>query len=317
MNQSNTKKFIDKCKKVHGDRYNYDKVVYTKSIDKVIITCCFHGDFLQTPAAHLSNRGCPKCKSESISKKLSHSTCMFIEKAINKYGNKYDYSIVDYKNNSTKVNIICPIHGLFEQTPNGHLSGRGCFRCGGLKISNSKTKTTEQFIKDANIKHLYKYDYSKVNYVGNKIDVIIGCDIHGYFNQCPNSHLSGRGCPECGIDLSSKKSQENPTGWTVTSWEKAANRSKWFDSFKVYVIKCYNDNETFFKVGRTFLSTRERFKNSHSMPYKFEILKEFIFDNARDAFNKELELKIINKGNNYVPSINFKGMYECFNKIKI
>lgn len=58
-------------------------------------------------------------------------TEIFISKAINKHGTKYDYSLVDYIHSKSKVKIICKKHGVFEQRPNDHLNGSGCSFCGG------------------------------------------------------------------------------------------------------------------------------------------------------------------------------------------
>ena len=88
----------------------------------------------------------------------------FIEKSIIKHGGKYDYSKVNYINSRTKVIIICPIHGEFEQTPNSHLSGSGCKKCQYQKISNDRLKTTQEFIENASKIYNYFYDYSKVDY---------------------------------------------------------------------------------------------------------------------------------------------------------
>jgi len=55
----------------------------------------------------------------------------FVEKANKIHNNKYDYSLVEYINSKSKIKIICPIHGVFEQTPAKHLMGRGCQKCGG------------------------------------------------------------------------------------------------------------------------------------------------------------------------------------------
>ena len=126
-----------------------------------------------------------------MSRKLTKEE--FIQKAIARHGDKYDYSKVDYVNNSTKVTIICPIHGEFEQIPSDHLRGKGCPRCGGgIKL------TKEEFIQKAIARHGDKYDYSKVDYKGCRTKVTIICPIHGEFEQKPNNHLSGYGCPRCG-----------------------------------------------------------------------------------------------------------------------
>ena len=114
-----TEEFIIKAKEVHGDKYDYSKVNYINVDTKVCIICPTHGEFLQMPSSHLNGRGCPRC---SGNKKLT--TEEFIIKAREINGDKYDYTKVEYVNNSTKVCIICPTHGEFWQTPNGHLSGR-------------------------------------------------------------------------------------------------------------------------------------------------------------------------------------------------
>jgi hypothetical protein len=122
----------------------------------------------------------------------------FVEKAIRKHGDFYDYSKVEYINSYTKVCIICPIHGEFWQTPNDHLIGCGCPKCGKIKSAKSKTKSQEQLIKDFREVHGDWYDYSKVEYINRRTKVLIICPIHGEFWQTPNQHLSGQGCPYCG-----------------------------------------------------------------------------------------------------------------------
>lgn len=121
------------------------------------------------------------------------STESFIDEAIKKHGDKYDYTKVEYVDCKTKVEIICPIHGSFWQTPNMHLSkGRGCPMCGGTMKLNDETFKERAFLVHGN-----KYDYRKVEYVNNKTKVVIICPEHGEFLQTPNSHLKGEGCPIC------------------------------------------------------------------------------------------------------------------------
>ena len=116
----------------------------------------------------------------------------FIDKANLIHNNKYDYSKVEYVNNSTKVCIICPEHGEFWQTPRNHLIGQGCPLCNGtFKLTN------QEFIEKANLIHNNKYDYSKVKYVNNNTKVCIICPKHGEFWQTPHHHLNGHGCSKC------------------------------------------------------------------------------------------------------------------------
>lgn len=124
-----------------------------------------------------------------------------IEKAIEKHGDKYDYSKVEYVNTKTKVCIICPEHGKFFQTPNDHVSGgKGCVKCGFASNALKRSKNIDKFIEDAKKLHGDKYDYSKVEYINSSTKVIIICKNHGElteFTQTPNKHLEGRGCPDC------------------------------------------------------------------------------------------------------------------------
>ena len=129
--RSNTKEFIEKAKKIHGDKYKYSKVDYKTSSKKVIIICPIHGEFLQTPSGHLGNKGCIKCGFLTTANYRRSNTKEFIEKARIKHGDKYDYSKTNYVKAKVSVIIICPIHGEFSQTPSDHLNG-GCNECGWI-----------------------------------------------------------------------------------------------------------------------------------------------------------------------------------------
>ena len=196
-----TDSFIERAKKLHGDKYDYSKVEYKGKDIKVCIICPKHGEFWQMPHNHLNGAGCPKCKNEYISKKYSDTTETFIEKAKKVHGDKYDYSKVNYINSQTKVCIICPEHGEFWQRPNNHLNGWGCSKCSG-----SEKKTTKTYIEQAKLVHGDKYDYSELEYINNKTKVQIICKEHGVFETYPNNHLyMGIGCPKCTIYKLEKK----------------------------------------------------------------------------------------------------------------
>lgn len=179
--------FIEMCKIKHGDRYIYDKVIYTGSNEKVIITCRIHGDFNQRAYHHKNGKGCPVCGDT-----IRRDTSYFIDKSRIIHGEKYDYSKLNYINNNTKVNIICKIHGEFQQNPTSHLKGFGCSKCSGCSKLD-----TEDFVKRSITIHGNKYDYSKVNYKNSKDKIIIVCKSHGDFLQSPSKHLMLQGCPKC------------------------------------------------------------------------------------------------------------------------
>lgn len=192
MNKFTTFNFVEKSKEIHNNKYDYSLVEYNGIHNKVKIICLIHGVFEQTPNSHLKNRGCPKCGG---SKKLT--TEEFIQKSKEIHGNKYDYSLVDYKNCNKRVNIICPIHGIFKQIPSSHLNGNGCSKCFFDINSINKTYTLNKIIDDSKEIHGDKYDYSLVKYNGIDKKIRIICPIHGEFEQTPTKHINGQGCPKC------------------------------------------------------------------------------------------------------------------------
>ena len=189
--------FISKAKEVHGDKYDYSKVEYINSHTKVCIICPKHGEFWQTPNAHLCGNGCPVCRYEKTAVKMKAPVEEFIDKANIVHNGKYDYSKVKYVNSKTKVCIICPVHGAFWQTPSSHLQGSGCRKCANDKLSNERIMTTEEWVEKAKKVHGDRYDYSKVEYTGYYNKVTIICKKHGEFQQIAYDHLQGKGCPKC------------------------------------------------------------------------------------------------------------------------
>jgi len=139
-----TEEFIIRAKKIHNDKYNYNKVNYKNYDTKVIITCPIHGDFLQIPDVHLHKHGCPKCMAVTNSLKQRHTVEQFVEAAKKVHGNKYDYSKVKYINNHTKIIVTCPKHGKFLQLPNNHLKNRGCKNCQKSKGELEVAKTLDK-----------------------------------------------------------------------------------------------------------------------------------------------------------------------------
>ncbi len=189
--------FIEKAKAKHGDQYDYSLVEYVKNNEKVSIICPEHGIFNQVPGSHLSGSACPKCGLDRGTNLRRTTLSDFIKKAKKIHGDRYDYALTEYKSNYKKVAIICQEHGIFQQRPNDHLSGQGCPKCGSIQIGIARKTTQSDFIKKAQIKHGNRYDYSETIYEDSREKIIIGCRIHGDFTQVANSHLCGRGCPEC------------------------------------------------------------------------------------------------------------------------
>lgn len=211
--RGNLDEFVKKAKQIHGNKYDYSKVEYINSETPVTIICPVHGEFQQTPTAHLHSKGCPFCVKESKNSDKKDTSQSFIQKAISKYGDKYDYSKVEYVDCKTPVTIICSKHGEFSVKPTNFLhSLKGCPFCfqkekefKQIERIKEKKSISEQilqlrkkkFIEKATQIHNGKYDYSKVDYINSFTKVCIICPNHGEFWQTPANHLNNHGCPEC------------------------------------------------------------------------------------------------------------------------
>ena len=185
--------FIERAKKVHGDKYDYSKVEYVNNGTKVCIICAKHGEFWQTPRKHLAGKGCRGCSIKKNTNNQKMSFNVFIQKAKQVHGNDYYYDEHSFHCSSKKTKIICKKCNLqFEQLASSHLQGQGCPNCYG-----AKKKTNEQFIEQAIKVHGDKYDYSKIDYKNTHEKICIICPIHGEFWQIPKDHLRGCGCNKC------------------------------------------------------------------------------------------------------------------------
>lgn len=203
--------------------------------------------------------------------------------------------------------LFVKIIGTFSQAPNTHLSGSGCFKCGCIKRKLSRTLDQNKIIEDFKKVHNNRYDYSLVNYTHGEIHLKIICKLHGEFPCSANNHKKGHGCPKCAKEnilygLSSFKFKE---------WVIKANKSKNFHSFKIYVIKCFDNNgEEFIKIGKTYREVKDRFVGN--FPYNYEIIKEIIFEDGLECCNYEVELHNKFTDHSYSPSKKFGGSTECF-----
>jgi hypothetical protein len=174
-----TEEYIKSSKEIWGDKYDYSLVEYKGALKKVKII--FDGIiFEQVAISHL----------RKMAPEDNMNQDYFIKRSKDRWGNKYDYSLVNYTNSKSKVKII--YNGeIYEQRPEKHLI------CAPENIKYAIRKTTQQFIIEANIVHDNKFNYDKTKYIKNQIKVIINCPKHGDFEQRPLSHLQGNGCSNC------------------------------------------------------------------------------------------------------------------------
>lgn len=156
----------------------------------------------------------------------------FTEKAIAVHGDRYDYEDVCYVDSTTKVNIFCRLHGIFEQRPDHHLEGKGCYICGGGGKKFSQDTVINQF----KAIHGEKYDYSLVEYINGSSKVKIKCNTHQLvFEQLVSDHKRGRGCLLC-------------SGKIPKTYSGAAEliKDRWGERFKL--LKCPDNPKLISKI---------------------------------------------------------------------
>lgn len=318
--------FLEKANKIHNSKYTYNVPDVINKQSKIEIICPIHGNFFQSENIHLRNHGCPKCGIESRIKKQKKWTSESFISYVSKLLPDIDFSLAKFESFDKNLICKCSIHGIFLKPPAKLLKKKGCNYCSGAFLTRySKTNISkvlcvgskiskQKWIDRFNLKHQNKYDYSLLPekfLAKDKVNIV--CPIHGKYEQIVQNHKKA-GCHQCAkISISQKNKKNSNRGWTYTNWENAAKQSKYFDSFKVYIIKCYNENETFYKVGKTFMTIKKRFKSKINMPYKFEIIK--IFESKTEAKKismLEHQILSLNKNDKYVPKIYFKGINECF-----
>lgn len=279
--------FLEKCFKIHGEKYLYHNTIYVKALEKVSITCRIHGDFLQRPSSHLQGHGCSHCHYKSAG-----GTTGFIIDATAVHATTYNYDKVDYAGRHTKVVIYCYKHGDFEQTPAAHIRlKQGCKKCAFEKIPDRHLGAAKDFIDKATAVHGDRYDYSKTEYVRSRFKVEIICKEHGSFWQTPNAHLSGHDCVECSAGG--------------------------FDSKRSGYVYVLSDGVTS-KVGITNKTPRHRTKEINQLSGKdFKTVAAFLFESGTDARNVEREMLSYLKDVGEPVSEKFNGYTECFNGVDL
>ena len=267
-----TAEFILRARQKHGDRYDYSRVEYVDSMTPVRIVCPKHGEFKQRPAMHLSGRGCPECGKESVRKAISDDCESFIDKARIKHGNKYDYSLVEYKGSEKKVKIICPIHGPFMQTPHGHISGQECPICGRIKADENRKKGLEYFLKQAHSVHGDKYDYSKVDLKTRREKVCIICPIHGEFWQAPYNHTDQRqGCPQCAREANALRITKD-TEWFINKARQIHgdrydySETSYINAYEKLCIICHEKDDGGHEHGRFWIVSNGHLRETGGCP---------------------------------------------------
>lgn len=303
--KATAEQFLAKAKKVHGNKFDYSKTIYNGSMEKVVITCRIHGDFNQVSSRHLQSKyACPDCAVQATRENKVKTTKSFIAAANKKHNHKYDYSEADYIGSAEILTITCPEHGKFKRTAASHLFGYGCNICARVR---NRVKDLDSFIERAKEVHGEdKYDYSISTYKSTHEKIKIICSKHGCFEQVAANHLQGNGCSACASELVG--------GYSRSDFTRKCDKNK-NGNATLYVIKCYNDRESFYKVGITSNNLRLRFESKREMPYRFDEIYS-IDGEAGYIYDLEVRLHSLLKPYLYKPEISFRGYTECFTTIK-
>ena len=224
----------------------------------------------------------------------------FANEASKRHSGKYSYETSLYKGSDSPILVTCKTHGEFRTTPHEHLSKlHGCKWCN----IDSQRVCNEDILNRCVERHGLEYTYDFTDYNGSvKTGKIkITCKAHGEFQQCPYNHYSmGHGCPTCGKQTQGGKSLSDHV---------AASNKRDGKSY-IYLLRCYNEFESFYKIGISVTGVISRY-NSTNMPYEYEVVKEIKLESERSWGVEKSVLKDFSKFK-YVPSIKFRGYTECF-----
>lgn len=289
---------IGRLREVHGDRYDYSKVNYTGDGKKVTIICKEHGEFEQVYNVHSRGCHCPKCarnlEKDSAASLVNKDNFLEVLKDTNELYRSGGLKVLgDYQAFNTHI-LVEDKYGKALMSPRVLI--KGVVPCLATAVDK-----TQYFKNKAADVHKGKYTYDKAVYEGSGKKITITCPIHGDFEQQTDTHLSGAGCMKC---------KNEKVGWTYTAWSKAAKGNPGI----FYILRCWNDEEEFYKVGITCQEkVKDRYHNKHRMPYNFEIVSEVSSDDRKYIYKLEKQYKRDNKDMAYMPKISFDGSKsECF-----
>lgn len=302
-----TELFLSEAKTIHGNKYTYLINGPLFSNGSVTVVCEIHGEFIQKIRTHLKlGCGCKKCSCKFTEPKRKASYKKFLESAKSIHNETYIYpSHKEFINTRTNLRITCRKHGDFYQLPSNHIKSRGCIECGYEASGEHKKKSFSYFESKAREVHGNKYLYHDNGYISMTQKIKIECKTHGLFYQTGTIHLRGSGCQEC--------SREVGLSWSKSSYVKLCN-NKYSGQASMYLIKCYGNNEEFYKVGITTKGIKDRFRNKRDLPYDYNIL-HLISGSAEAIWTLEKRIHSSLREYKYKPCIGFGGETECFSKI--
>lgn len=288
--------FKEEAKTIHKYKFIYNSSTFKNIHIKIPIVCPIHGEFLQTPKNHLIGKGCKKCENKKEIKNYILNRNYLIKQLLlkNKYFLGGEFKIIKVFKKRFSRALVESKYGICDVAISSLLRGtKPTIESAIDKVNYFKNKAIE--------KHGDLYDYSNITKYRNSKDILpISCKYHGVFTQTAPSHLSGSGCPRC-----------NHISYQYSKWAELGKKSKNFKGFKLYIVKVYDNDEKFYKIGKTYTTLELRF---NSIPYNFDI----VYSYESDAISISKIEKILHREYHkykYIPLKKFGGDKECFKQL--
>ncbi|RKZ06651.1 hypothetical protein DRQ25_13430, partial [Candidatus Fermentibacteria bacterium] len=198
-----TEEWVAKAVAKWGDAYDYSETVYTGATDPVTFRCRKSGHGYQTMQAnnHLSKQGCRQCTKDAWFAANALSFESFSARVEKLFGGLYECVESTYTKSSSKLTVICKLHGEFYPYGSNLLRGSGCPTCGIEKIVKSKTKSFSEFYDEAYRLYLGQFSYDEESYTGAIGRITFTCPGHGESTLLVSSHLTGKGCRSCAAEI--------------------------------------------------------------------------------------------------------------------
>ena len=296
-----TEEYVEKCKLVHGCRYDYSKVIYKGSAEDVIVVCKIHGDFIRNASVHSCGGGCLHCAEEvKTIKRSKKEGIKFVKEGSRVHNNKYSYDKVVYVRSDQEVIITCPIHGDFKQRPANHKRGAGCQECGLQKLRDNFKLSQEEVMGRSFEKFKVDFNIDLTNYDNINSLVTFYCPVHGKFEDKVSNHLaSDDGCSKC-------FNEKDKVSWNRTSVEENM----------IALKKLYNNKYHFFQEDIKTNSHKVRYYCfKHKKLYRTKLRHLLDGHSCRDCGKELASEKLTGKYNTKIIERNSKFFKEDPNNV--
>ena len=247
--------FIRRCRERHGDTYDYSLVELKNVLHPVRIICPHHGVFEQLATNHMRGHGCARCAIEFPKPRPRRrmTTTNFIARARKLHGDRYDYSRVDVQGAMEPVEILCPLHGPFEQRPTNHLLGFGCPAC-GQEVRRVPVDAAEGAVRE----QYPHYRLEHATYAGQSAPATWRCIIHDRSFRRSGYELLAQyptGCRDCTREARREKRRRDRDD--LAARERLKQVSQGLDPRRVKAFRMHLDGHSLADIALAFGISKE------------------------------------------------------------